>query len=161
MGPQVAEGGRRVAVDVTARVGSGDFAPALQEFFGSALGLSASVVTRLTAQWQDERERFSRRSLAEVDYVDIWAGGIHFNVRLDENRVCALVIVGVRADGTKELVSIDDGHRGSTESWADVLRSPSARNARPHGCRRRRQPGGSGRRCVTCSPRPSRPAAGR
>jgi putative transposase len=101
---------------------SKDFAPALEEFFGSAAGLSASVVTRLTAQWQEERERFCRRSLAEVDYVYIWVDGIHFTVRLDENRLCALVIVGVRTDGTKELVSISDGHRESTESWADVLR---------------------------------------
>jgi putative transposase len=101
---------------------SKDFAPALEEFFGSAAGLSASVVTRLTTQWQDEAERFSRRSLAEVDYVYIWVDGIHFNVRLDENRLCALVIVGVRTDGTKELVAIADGIRESTESWADVLR---------------------------------------
>jgi len=101
---------------------SKDFAPALEEFFGSAAGLSASVITRLTTQWQEERERFARRSLAEVDYVYIWVDGIHFNVRLDENRLCALVIVGVRADGTKELVSICDGQRESTESWADVLR---------------------------------------
>jgi transposase-like protein len=109
---------------------SKDFAPALEEFFGSASGLSASVITRLTAQWQEERERFARRSLAEVDYVYIWVDGIHFNVRLDENRLCALVIVGVRADGTKELVSISDGQRESTESWADVLRDLRRRGRR-------------------------------
>ena len=101
---------------------SKDFAPALEEFFGSSAGLSASVVTRLTTQWQDEAERFSRRSLADRDYVYVWADGVHFNVRLDEHRLCALVIVGVRSDGTKELVSITDGIRESTESWADVLR---------------------------------------
>jgi len=101
---------------------SKDFAPALEEFFGTAAGLSASVVTRLTSQWQEEAERFSRRSLADRDYVYVWADGVHFNVRLDEHRLCALVIVGVRADGTKELVSITDGIRESTESWADVLR---------------------------------------
>jgi putative transposase len=109
---------------------SKDFAPALEEFFGSAAGLSASVVTRLTAQWQDEAERFSRRSLAEVDYVYVWADGIHFNVRLDENRLCALVVVGVRTDGTKELVSITDGIRESSESWADVLRDLRRRGMR-------------------------------
>jgi putative transposase len=109
---------------------SKDFAPALSEFFGSAAGLSASVVTRLTAQWQDDRERFCRRPLAEVDYVYMWVDGIHFNVRLDENRLCALVIVGVRTDGTKELVSISDGHRESTESWADVLRDLRRRGMR-------------------------------
>ncbi len=62
---------------------SGDFAPALSEFFGSAAGLSASVVTRLTAQWQAEQKRFAERSLADVDYVYCWADGVHFNVRLE------------------------------------------------------------------------------
>jgi putative transposase len=101
---------------------SGDFVPALEEFFGSAAGLSASVITRLTTEWQTERDQFAHRSLKDVDYVYLWADGIHFNVRLEEARLCALVIVGVRADGTKELASISDGHRESTESWADVLR---------------------------------------
>ncbi len=109
---------------------SGDFAPALSEFFGSTAGLSASVVTWLTKQWQDERERFAARSLADRDYVYIWVDGVHFNVRLDDSRLCALVIVGVRADGTKELVSISDGQRESTESWADVLRDLRRRGMR-------------------------------
>jgi putative transposase len=101
---------------------SGDFVPALEEFFGSAAGLSASVITRLTTEWQRERDQFAHRSLKDRDYVYLFADGIHFNVRLEEARLCALVIVGVRTDGTKELVSITDGHRESTESWADVLR---------------------------------------
>ena len=101
---------------------SAAFAPALEEFFGSAAGLSASVITRLTTDWQHERDEFAHRSLKEVDYVYVYADGIHFRVRLDEARLCVLVIVGVRADGTKELVSITDGHRESTESWAEVLR---------------------------------------
>ena len=101
---------------------SGDFVPALEEFFGSAAGLSASVITRLTTEWQKERDQFAHRSLKDVDYVYVFADGIHFNVRLEESRLCALVIVGVRTDGTKELVSISDGHRESIESWADVLR---------------------------------------
>lgn len=107
-----------------------DFAPALEGFFGSAAGLSASVITRLTTVWQEEAERFARRSLGEVDYVYIWADGVHFNVRLDEHRLCALVIVGARADGTKELVAITDGVRESTESWADLLRDLRRRGMR-------------------------------
>ena len=101
---------------------SGGFVPTLEEFFGSAAGLSASVITRLTTDWQRERDQFAHRSLKDADYVYMYADGIHFNVRLEEARLCALVIVGVRTDGTKELVSISDGHRESTESWADVLR---------------------------------------
>ncbi len=101
---------------------SSDFAPALEEFFGSAAGLSPSVITRLTKQWQADQRAFAERRLDDRDYVYIWADGIHFNVRLEEARLCALVIVGVRADGTKELVAITDGHRESTDSWADLLR---------------------------------------
>ena len=109
---------------------SGDFAPALGEFFGSAAGLSPSVVTRLTKAWQEERERFADRSLADVDYVYCWADGVHFNVRLEEERLCCLVIVGVRADGTKELVAIADGYRESTGSWEDLLRDCKRRGMR-------------------------------
>lgn len=109
---------------------SGDFVPAMEEFFGSAAGLSASVITRLTKQWQAEQRVFAERRLDDVDYVYVWADGIHFNVRLEEARLCALVIVGVRADGTKELVAITDGHRESTDSWADVLRDLKRRGMR-------------------------------
>jgi putative transposase len=109
---------------------TGDFGPALSEFFGSAAGLSASVVCRLTKGWQDECAVFARRSLADVDYVYVWVDGVHFNVRLEEDRLCCLVMVGVRADGTKELVAIADGYRESTESWADLLRDAKRRGMR-------------------------------
>ncbi len=101
---------------------SGDFAPALEEFFGAAAGLSASVITRLTSQWQADREAFMARSLADRDYVYVWADGVHFNVRLAEERLCTLVIIGVRSNGAKELVAVADGLRESTESWAELLR---------------------------------------
>ena len=101
---------------------SGDFVPALEGFFGAAAGLSASVITRLTVQWQAEREAFMARSLADRDDVYVWADGVHFNVRLAEQRLCTLVIIGVRTDGTKELVAVADGLRESTESWAELLR---------------------------------------
>ena len=109
---------------------SGDFAPALAGFFGSAAGLSASVITRLTTQWQAEQRAFAERRLDDRDYVYVWADGVHFNVRLEEERLCCLVIVGVRVDGTKELVAIADGYRESTESWADVLRDLKRRGMR-------------------------------
>jgi putative transposase len=99
-----------------------DFVPALERFFGAAAGLSASVVTRLTVQWQAEREAFLARNLADRDYVYCWADGIHFNLRLEDGRLCCLVIVGVRADGTKELVAVADGERESADAWAELLR---------------------------------------
>ena len=109
---------------------SGDFAPALAEFFGSAAGLSPSVITRLTTQWQDEHRAFMGRDLSDRDYVYVWVDGVHFNVRLEEDRLCCLVIVGVRLDGTKELVAIADGYRESTDSWADLLRDLKRRGMR-------------------------------
>ena len=109
---------------------SKDFVPALEEFFGSPAGLSASAVTRLTEAWQEEYRRFAERDLAGVDYVYVWVDGIHFGVRLDQDRVCTLVIIGVRADGKKELVALTDGHRESAESWAGLLRDCKRRGMR-------------------------------
>jgi putative transposase len=109
---------------------SQDFGPALEQFLGSAQGLSAATITRLITEWQTEAKAFNQRSLAGSDYVYVWADGIHLKVRLAQDKVCLLVIVGVRADGTKELVALDDGHRESTESWADLLRSCKRRGMR-------------------------------
>ncbi|MBO4206296.1 IS256 family transposase [Micromonospora echinofusca] len=109
---------------------SGDFVPALQQFLGSAAGLSAAAITRLTGQWTDDYHAWRRRDLSQVDYVYVWADGIHVNVRLEEDKLCLLVIVGVRADGSKELVALADGYRESTGSWADVLRDCARRGMR-------------------------------
>src|SRR6185437_4917454 len=99
-----------------------DFGPALEHFLGSGAGLSATTITRLTAQWQDEARTFAARDLSGTDYVYLWVDGIHLKVRLDQEKLCLLVMLGVRADGRKELVAITDGYRESTESWADLLR---------------------------------------
>lgn len=114
---------------------TGDFAPALAGFFGTDAGLSPSTVTRLCEAWRAEHRRWQTRDLSDVDYVYIWADGVYPNVRLpdaDGNRdeLCLLVIVGVRADGTKEVVAIEDGYRESTDSWAEVLRDLRDRGMR-------------------------------
>ncbi|GGO71780.1 hypothetical protein GCM10012289_38260 [Nonomuraea cavernae] len=101
---------------------SGDFVPALGQFLGSTAGLSASVVTRLTETWKGEQRAFAARDLSGVDYVYLWVDGIHVNIRLEEHKLCLLVMIGVRADGRKELVALTDGYRESAESWADLLR---------------------------------------
>src|SRR5207342_3538114 len=109
---------------------SGDFVPALGQFLGSSAGLSAAVITRLTGQWQGEQRAFAARDLSQVDYVYLWADGIHVNIRLEEHKLCLLVMIGVRADGRKELVALTDGYRESTESWADLLRDCARRGMR-------------------------------
>ena len=100
-----------------------DFGPALEQFLGSGAGLSATTITRLTTQWQDEAKAFEARDLSGTDYVYLWVDGIHLKVRLEQEKLCLLVMIGVRADGRKELVALTDGYRESAESWADLLRS--------------------------------------
>lgn len=108
----------------------GDFVPALEQFLGTGAGLSAKTVGRLCEQWQDEQKAFARRDLSEVDYVYCWADGIHVNIRLEQEKLCLLVLIGVRADGSKELITLADGYRESTESWADLLRDAKRRGMR-------------------------------
>ncbi len=107
-----------------------DFVPALAEFFGSEAGLSASTIQRLTREWSQELKEFGQRDLSQVDYVYLWADGVHFNIRLEEDRLCCLVLIGVRADGRKELVAVGDGFRESVDSWAEVLRDLKRRGMR-------------------------------
>lgn len=108
-----------------------DFVPALAEFFGTSAGLSPAAITRLTTSWGAEREAFMSRDLSGVDYVYCWVDGVHFTVRLgDDDRLCVLVMVGVRTDGTKELIALADGYRESTESWAELLRDCKRRGMR-------------------------------
>jgi transposase-like protein len=92
--------------------------------------LSAAAVGRLLAGWQADYQAFCQRDLNERDYVYVWADGVHFRVRLEQARLCCLVIVGVRADGTKELVAVADGERESTDSWAELLRDLRRRGMR-------------------------------
>jgi putative transposase len=109
---------------------SGDFGAALEQFLGSGAGLSAASITRLTAQWQDEAKAFQKRDLSGTDYVYLWVDGIHLKVRLEQQKLCLLVMIGVRADGRKELVALTDGYREAAESWADLLRDCRRRGMR-------------------------------
>ena len=122
---------------------TGDFREALPVLLGAkAAGLSPSAITRLTQAWTAEHTAFRSRELTDRDYIYLWADGVHFTIRLEEERLCALVLVGVRPDGTKELVALEDGYRESTESWLTVPARPQApRDARPGGGHRRRRAG--------------------
>ncbi|WP_030689403.1 IS256 family transposase [Streptomyces sp. NRRL B-1347] len=109
---------------------TGDFVPALEQFLGSAAGLSAPTVTRLTKQWQADHAAFQARDLSGSDWVYVWADGVHPKVRLGQAHSCVLVLMGVRTDGTKELIALAEGLRESTESWADLLRDCRRRGMR-------------------------------
>lgn len=103
-------------------ISTGDFGEALQALVGpQAAGLSATTITRLMTNWQDEYQTWHRRSLEGKHYVYVWADGIHFNIRLEEDRQCILVLMGATADGRKELIAVADGHRESEQSWYSLL----------------------------------------
>ncbi|HEV2731173.1 MAG TPA: IS256 family transposase [Terriglobales bacterium] len=99
-----------------------DMQRALEVILGPGVrGLSASTVVRLKEVWQEEFTQWQRRDLSAKHYVYLWVDGIYFNVRLSEARPCVLVAVGALADGTKELVALEDGERESKLSWAQLL----------------------------------------
>jgi putative transposase len=103
-------------------VSTGDFSEALQALVGpQAAGLSATTITRLMTVWQGEYQAWNRRSLEGRHYVYVWADGIHFNIRLEEDRQCILVLMGATTDGRKELIAVTDGHRESEQSWFALL----------------------------------------
>jgi putative transposase len=108
---------------------TGDFRPALEGLLGEdASGLSPSTISRLCAEWQTEHEAFRTRQLGFVRYAYLFVDGVHVSIRLGEDdRLCLLVVIGVREDGEKELLAVEDGYRESTESWATVMRDLSER----------------------------------
>ncbi|MGW3106703.1 IS256 family transposase [Streptomyces sp. NPDC001100] len=109
---------------------TGDFVPAMEQFLGSSAGLSPATITRLTTQWQADHRAFMDRDLSATDYVYVWADGVHLRIRLDEAKAAVLVFIGVRADGTKELIALDDGYRESAEAWAALMRDCARRGMR-------------------------------
>ncbi|MEO6923011.1 MAG: IS256 family transposase [Bryocella sp.] len=103
-------------------ISTGDMSESLVALLGpGAGGLSATNVVRLKDVWTKEHEEWSKRSLADKRYVYFWVDGIHFNIRLEEDRQCILVIIGATADGKKELIAVHDGLRESEQSWKEVL----------------------------------------
>jgi putative transposase len=102
---------------------TGDFRPALEGLLGEdAAGLSPTNSARLTACWEQEYRAFRERELAGREYVYVGVDGVHFNLRLEDDRLCTLVMIGARPDGEKELLAVEDGYRESAESWKALLR---------------------------------------
>jgi len=109
-------------------ISTGDFVEALEAILGpQASGLSATNIVRLKEVWKQDYEQWRKKDLSEKHYVYIWVDGIHFNVRLDDERSCILVMIGATADGKKELIAVYDGYRESKLSWQEVLRDLKAR----------------------------------
>jgi putative transposase len=109
-------------------VSTGDFSDALKALVGpDCPGLSATTVTRLKSVWEEEFQEWNKRSLEGKQYVYVWADGVHFNIRLEEDRQCILVLMGATVDGKKELIAVVDGFRESEQSWKGLLLDVKAR----------------------------------
>lgn len=110
---------------------SSDFRESLSSLLGEdAAGLSASTVTRLTASWTQEYEAFRKQRFDKQDFVYLWVDGVHLNIRLEEDRLSLLVVIGVDVEGNKRLLALEDGYRESKESWLAVLRDLRDRGLR-------------------------------
>jgi len=108
-------------------VSTGDFSEALEAILGpQAAGLSATNIVRLKEVWKQHYEQWRTRDLSTRRYVYVWADGIHFNVRLDDERTCILVLIGATQDGKKEILAVHDGYRESKLSWREMLRDLKA-----------------------------------
>ena len=109
-------------------VSTGDFQEALEAILGpQAKGLSATNIVRLKEIWKQEYDQWRQRDLTDEHYVYVWADGVHFNVRLDDERSCILVLIGATKDGRKELLAVHDGYRESKLSWQELLRDLKGR----------------------------------
>ena len=109
-------------------ISTGDFRDALSALLGrDAPGLSAKTISRLKQQWVQDYEQWHKRDLSKKRYVYVWADGVYCNVRFEDARLCLLVLIGARADGKKELISVEDGYRESEQSWWELLRDLHSR----------------------------------
>ena len=103
-------------------ISGNDFDTTLKAIYGEqAGGLSAATVSRLKDVWNQEYEQWRKRRLSADQYAYIWADGVHFNVRVEGGQSCALVVIGAKFNGEKELLAIVDGVRESEASWKELL----------------------------------------
>ncbi|MCB9775708.1 MAG: IS256 family transposase [Nitrospiraceae bacterium] len=109
-------------------ISTGEMQTALEALVGpEAKGLSASTVARLKQTWRTEYQTWRQQRLDEETWVYVWVDGIYSGLRADEQRLCALVVIGVTSQGEKQLLAIEDGVRESTQSWREVLLQLKAR----------------------------------
>ena len=103
-------------------VSTNDFGTALTALLGpEAPGLSAATISRLKEVWKEEQQQWSRRDLANKNFVYIWVDGVHFGVRLEDASQCILVVIGATPDGKKQLLAMTDGYREAEQSWKELL----------------------------------------
>jgi len=109
-------------------ISTGDFQEALSAILGAdAPNLTPGVISRLTAGWQEEYDRWQHRDLSARRYVYIWADGVYLQARMEPEAECILVIIGATPEGRKELLGFHVGVRESAQSWRELLIDLKAR----------------------------------
>jgi len=101
---------------------SGDFEPVFRGILGESAALSSSAILRLKEDWRQEYESWSRRSFGQEFYAYVWVDGVYLKAGLEREKTALLCALGVREDGSKELLAMGEGYRESKASWAEVLR---------------------------------------
>ncbi len=109
-------------------ISSGSFQDALSALLGpEAPNLSSDTILRLRESWNEELAHWRARDLSTRRYVYIWADGIYFQARMEDQSQCMLVIIGATPEGRKELLGFTSGYRESAQSWAELLIDLKAR----------------------------------
>ncbi len=142
-------------------ISSGEMGAALKVLLGSeAKSLSANTVSRLKGDWAKEYDGLRDADLDDEPIVYIRADGVHNGLRGENDKLCALVIVGVTARGQKRLLAIEDGVRESTQSWREVLLSLKSRGMNAPKRTSGTVPWGSGPPWMKCILKPASSGAG-
>jgi transposase-like protein len=106
-------------------ISTGDFTEALEGTLGEgASGLSPTNIVRLKASWENDYKEWCQRDLRAKRFVYWWADGVYFNVRLDEERTCVLVLIGALEDGTPKL-AIGEFSIGARTLFPHSVQEPS------------------------------------
>lgn len=104
-------------------ISSGDFSEVLSKLVGREVSLSSNTVGRLKKEWLAEYGDWNKRDLSSKNYAYWWVDGVYFNVRLEDEKSCVLIILGATEEGRKELVAIEAGFRESELGWKEILLS--------------------------------------
>lgn len=109
-------------------ISNGEMAPAFKVLLGpEAKGLSANTESQLKRDRAKENDGWREAKLDDEPLFYVWADGVHSGLRGENDKICALVIVGVTALGQKQFLAIEDGVRESTQGWREVLLSLKSR----------------------------------
>ncbi len=109
-------------------ISQADTGPALEALVGKDVAnLSGAVVGKLKRRWADEYAAWGKADLSKERWVYLWVDGIYSGIRAEDQKLCALIVVGVNERGKKRFLAIEDGVRESKQSWREVLIGLKAR----------------------------------